>query len=48
VRAPYFSQSSAKCAALCRGLDYSGKARSIKTFANHQTEVNIDYCIVYV
>jgi hypothetical protein len=26
VRAPYFSQSSAKCAALCRGLDYSGKA----------------------
>jgi hypothetical protein len=36
------SQSSAKCGTLCRGLDYSGKARSINTFANHQTEVNID------
>ena len=46
VRAPYFSQSSAKCAALRRGLDYSGKAWSINTFANHQTEVNIDSCIV--
>jgi hypothetical protein len=25
--------------------DYSGKARSINTFANHQKEVNID-CVV--
>jgi hypothetical protein len=46
VRAPYFSQSSGKCAALSRGLDYSGKARSINTFANHQAEGNIDSCIV--
>jgi hypothetical protein len=40
VRAPYYSQSSAKGAALGRGLGKSGKARSINTFANHQTEVN--------
>ena len=41
----YYSQSSAKCAALGRGLGKSGKARSINTFANHQKEVNID-CVV--
>jgi hypothetical protein len=40
VRAPYYSQSSAKGAALGRGLGKSGKARSINTFANHQKEVN--------
>jgi hypothetical protein len=45
VHAPYYSQSSAKGAALGRGLGKSGKARSINTFANHQTEVNIDTCI---
>jgi hypothetical protein len=46
VRAPYFSQSSAKCAALCRGLDYSGKARSINTFSNHQDVVTGFICFV--
>jgi hypothetical protein len=46
VRAPYFSQSSAKCAALRRGLDYSGKARSINTFVNHQDIVTGFSCFV--
>ena len=42
LRAPYLTLS-----AKCVRHDYSGKARSINTFANHQTEVNIDSCIVY-
>ena len=46
MRAPYYSQSSAKGAALGRGLGKSGKARSINTFANHQDLVTGFSCFV--